>query len=175
MRKLTNWVGIVALAALLSACGGGGGGGQNTAPPADSSWLTFTPSPLTIVGKQGQSSSFSITATSSKTIAEKINLAIVDEDGVTNPQATTLIGLTDTTYRVTMQLKPTLAVGSKSGSFTLKICLDDPAVCSRPYPGSPWRVPYVLDVQPDGVFYKTVHSALFAKDDAGGDLEAWLR
>lgn len=32
-----------------------------------------------------------------------------------------------------------------------------------------------LEVKPDGVFYKTVHSALFAKDDAGGDLEAWLR
>jgi nicotinamidase-related amidase len=32
-----------------------------------------------------------------------------------------------------------------------------------------------LDVKPEAVFYKTVHSALFAKEDSGGNLEAWLR
>ena len=32
-----------------------------------------------------------------------------------------------------------------------------------------------LDVKPEAVFYKTVHSALFAQQDGGGNLEAWLR
>jgi nicotinamidase-related amidase len=32
-----------------------------------------------------------------------------------------------------------------------------------------------LDLKPEAVFYKTVHSALFAKRDDGSDLEAWLR
>jgi nicotinamidase-related amidase len=32
-----------------------------------------------------------------------------------------------------------------------------------------------LDVKPDATFYKTVHSALFAVEDGGVSLEAWLR
>lgn len=32
-----------------------------------------------------------------------------------------------------------------------------------------------LSLNPDATFYKTVHSALFAQEEGGGNLEAWLR
>lgn len=152
--RIAKLLGVtLACVTLMTACGGGGGGGeQNTPPPqADNSWLTFGPSPLTIIGKQGQATSFSIKAFSSKIIKEKVNIAIVDNDAITIPTTTEISALSETVYNASMQLKPTLATGSRSGSFTLKICLDDPELCKQPYPGSPWRIPYTLDIQPGDI------------------------
>lgn len=156
----------VAAALLLAGCGGGGGGGAGTELPGPSgeavpsepeiqpsgpSWLSFEPGRVTVEAEAGTSPAFSVLATSGKLIAERINIAILDNGGVVIPQSTSITALSSTQYRATFWLSPALAAKTYQGSFTVKLCLDAPQTCANPYPGSPWTVPYTIVVKPRGL------------------------
>ncbi len=137
----------------IQACGGGGGSPSqaagNPAPPIDpGAWLTFAPNPVSITVREGQAGAISIVATSAQTIAQQLNMQIIDVGGVTVPSATRVTALSTLQYRADMQTLPTLAVGSYSGFFTVKLCTDSAAVCNAQIAGSPWNIPYTVVVQP---------------------------
>jgi hypothetical protein len=137
MRKF--WVAGLCLP--FAGCGGGGSGGD------DGSWLTFTPSTVEVSAYQGDTPSFSVTATSSKTISSVVQLGIIDTVGVITPQVE-LVAESTLRYRVTLHLSPTLTAGTHTGSFEVRVCEDNPVTCAKPVAGSPWHVPYRITIQP---------------------------
>jgi WD40 repeat protein len=161
------WLSAALLSAVcfLSGCGGGGSGDapRGSAPVTGSppvaggatdggganSWLTFSPASVSqTVKERSFVLPISIVATSSKTIAERVNVAIVDTVGVLDAKATSVTALSTTSYQARLSLLPTLKPGTYRGSFKVQICLDDPQVCQRPYPGSPWLIPFDIEVKP---------------------------
>lgn len=128
---------------------GNPGTGGGTDGGVGNSWLTFSPASIShTVSERSFSEAISVVATSSKTIAEPVNVAIVDTEGVVDPQMTEVIQLEATRYEARLSVLPTLKPGKYRGAFTVKLCLDDPQTCQRPYPGSPWLVPYEIEVTP---------------------------
>ncbi len=138
-----GWLALAGLA--LCACGGGGDGGSSGGS-ADNSWLTFTPSPVTVTTFAGESPTFTVTARSSKTIAEPLNVGIVDRIGVITTNVS-IVAQSQTEYRATLQVAPSLPAGTHSGNLEVRLCRDNPVSCQNPYPGSPWQLPYRFTVQ----------------------------
>ena len=151
------WPLVAILSAALTACGGGGGGGGDSAGPVGGAqpgasspagaWLTITPSPVSVSATQGDSTSFSITAKSSRTFDKQFNVAIIDSKGVvTTDVAVTAVSMLE--YVARLRTAPTLAPGSHDTSLEVRLCEDDPLTCRSPLPGSPWRVPLNVTVKP---------------------------
>jgi len=136
-------------ALFLAGCGGGGGGGDSappTSPPSSANYkLTFTPSTLTATVTGGTSLALSVDAQLDRTIADTVNVAIIDTRGVITPDIT-LTPLSQTAYRATLFTAPSLAVGNHTGSLEVRLCRDVPTTCASPIPGSPWQLPYNLTV-----------------------------
>lgn len=142
--------------ALVAACGGGGDDNASTptAPtiPAapggggsvDNGWLNFSPSTLEAATMEGESVSLVVEAKSSKTISEPLNIR-VEAPAQFHPDIQ-LETLNATHYRATLRISPTAKAGTHSGNVKVYLCLDSPTVCSRPYPGSPWLIPFQLKV-----------------------------
>lgn len=143
--------------ALLSACGGGGS--ASSAPPTTpvvvpdgsppvtpgGTWLTLYPSPVVVTTYEREAMSFSITGSSSRTFEKPFNLGIVDKKGLVLPKVALSGG--GYTYRADMSTAPTLTAGSHTTTLEVRLCEDDPAICARPLPGSPWFVPVRVDVK----------------------------
>ena len=125
--------------AALAACSGGGGGG-------DGSWLTFTPSRVTVDGyDDGVPVAFSVIARSRRTFDRVINIAVVDVDGRIDPNVRiTGDGLL---YTATLMTSPSLAAGTYEGNLRVRLCFDDPASCLQPVDGSPWTIPYTFNIR----------------------------
>lgn len=162
--------GALALSLLLVACGGGGGGGGGggfplIAPPAGAgtpapandppatpanpagAWLSLEPNKVDLTTYPNLSKSFSVEATSSRTIRERISVAIIDPKGVIVPKETRIELVGALKYRATMNTDPTLKPGVYTGSFEVRLCYDaNPLVCERPVEGSPWHLPYRIEI-----------------------------
>lgn len=160
---MRRWKSAFVFAAFIAACvvgcgGGGGGGGGGSSDPdgagsnpvapvnAAGAWLTFSPSKLDVTMLPGTSTPFSIEATSSRTIAEPINLAIIDSKGVITATSGSVTSLSALKYFAAMSTNPALAPGVHTGSFEVRVCYDAPLTCARPVEGSPWQVPYAITV-----------------------------
>jgi len=140
MRRIKAYIchAMLALAAWgLSACGGGDVGSS------DNSWLVFTPSSINVTSNVGESQAVNVRATSSKTIAETINIGIIDGKGVITTDIV-VNAISATEYVATLRISPLLAPGTYTGAIEVRICLDDPIVCQKPVDGSPWQVPYTI-------------------------------
>jgi len=159
----------LSVACFLSGCGGGGGG-DSSAPsggglPAEggASGLSFSPASVSqTVKERSVTPPITIIATSSKLIAERINVAITDTVGVLDPDATSVTALSDTSYQARLSLSPSLKPGTYRGSFKVQLCLDDPLVCKQPYSGSPWSIPFDIEVTP-WAEARTVHKLLVSE------------
>ncbi len=139
---------VMVAALFMAGCGGGGGGGgggDSTPPPSASYKLTFTPSTLTATVTGGSSVVLNVDAQLDRTIADTVNVAIIDTRGVITPNVT-LTPLSQTAYRATLFTAPSLAIGNHTGSLEVRICRDVPTICASPIPGSPWQLPYNLTV-----------------------------
>lgn len=172
------WMAAALLSAvfILSSCGGGGSGdapatgnpgtgNPGTGTPgtgggADNSWLSFSPASISHTAKERSFAvPITVVATSSKTIVERVNVAIVDTSGVLDANETTVTALSATSYEANMSLSPTLKPGKYQGFFKVQLCLDDPQVCNQPYSGSPWQIAYDIEVKP-WAQPRTVHKLL---------------
>lgn len=145
MRRVAGWL---LACAILAGCGGGGGGsGSDNGTNANgNSWLTFTPSAVTLESEPGVTRSITITAHSSRTISESLSVGIIDRAGVLNPGGS-VVALSATDYQANLLLSTTLSPGTYTGQLEVRLCRDgDPTVCSNPYPGSPWQVPYQFTI-----------------------------
>lgn len=128
-----------AIPMLLAACGGGGDSSSNA-------WLNLKPSSVDLATYEGDGPSFEITATSSKTVSGVINVGIVDDAGILDASATTIEDETQMVYRARFRLRKDLTVGTHTGALELRLCRDEPAVCAQPIEGSPWQLPYTVNV-----------------------------
>lgn len=148
-------------ATLVAGCGGGGGGsspgaaapvgstqGPVVTPPvvADGSWLTLTPGTVSLKNYQGETTRFTIKATSTRTFDKPFNAAVIDDKGLVSPQIS-ISKQSDLEYIVGLQTA-TLAAGTHTTKLQVRLCEDDPKVCSKPLPGSPWSVPLTVEVAP---------------------------
>lgn len=50
-------------------------------------------------------------------------------------------------YDVTLQVSGNLPAGVYDGTLEVRLCQDTPSVCSQPHPGSPWKLPYHIEVK----------------------------
>jgi len=144
---------VASVSVVLVGCGGGGGGGSSAGgnasanAPASSAgpWLTFSPSPVELELLPNKATVFSVKATSTKTIAQAVNIAIIDTKGVIQPT----ISLTQNSpqvYFAAMTTNAALAPGVYSGQFEVRVCYDAPIACASPVEGSPWQLPYRFHV-----------------------------
>lgn len=159
MHLLKSAVTAMVGAALVAGCGGGGGAtgstagtpAAGTAAPgvtqpvvADGSWLTLTPATVAVKHYQGETTRFTIKATSSRTFDKPFNVAVIDDKGLVSPQIS-ISKQSDLEYIVGLQTA-SLAAGSHTTKLQVRLCEDDPKVCSKPLPGSPWSVPLTVEV-----------------------------
>ncbi|GJJ01336.1 hypothetical protein RugamoR64_18740 [Duganella rhizosphaerae] len=141
------------LAALLTGCGGGGGGGGGADPstPAVSPALSFNPDTVRASINAGTSTTLNIIATVARPAdfanAGSVLASVVDSNGVLLPNAQ-LIRDSDTQYHAVLQTAPSLAAGTYTGTFTVRLCRD--SGCAAQFPGSPMLLPYNLQVVPVG-------------------------
>ncbi len=133
----------IAACVWLTSCGGGGGGGD----AASGGWLTFSPSAVDLTVYQGVPVSFTVQANSSKTIAERIYLGVIDTVGLITPNVE-IVANTKTNYSATFGTNPNLSTGTHNSFLQVRICLDAAITCKLPYPDSPWQVPIRIKVLP---------------------------
>lgn len=151
----TSWVVAGLLAAtLLSACGGGGGNGAanggndgGQSGQAANSWLQLTPASLDLTAYEGRALEFSVTAKSSKTIPQTVNIGVVDKSGLISTDLS-LVVVGPLEYKAVMKLSDKLAPGNYSGRLEVRLCEDNPLTCAKPITGSPWYVPLKVAVKP---------------------------
>jgi hypothetical protein len=153
MYDFRQWAATAACTLLLAACGGGG---EDSAAADDGQWLTFMPSPVVASVQGGQS--ILITARSSKTLTETVNVAIEDEAALFDPTATTVLARDALTYEASLRIAANASAGRHEGSLTIRLCRDNPAICAQPFAGSPWRVPYRIDVSAPTAMRKLLFS-----------------
>jgi hypothetical protein len=137
---------------LLAGCGGGGGGGGGggSTAPATSPALSFTPSSVTgtvTAGTSLTSNVIAAVARPSDFSNATVFAVVVDANGVLQPNVQ-LVRDSDTQYHAVLQTLPTLAAGSYTGSFSVRLCRD--SGCASQFPGSPVALPYNITVAPAG-------------------------
>ena len=108
------------------------------------SWLTFSPPTVDLTVFPQTLKPFGIIAQSTKVFTQAVYVAIIDAQGVTSPPVS-IKGIGP--YFAAMNTNPALAPGIHSGNFEVRLCYDtNPLVCAQPVEGSPWRVPYTIEV-----------------------------
>jgi hypothetical protein len=145
--------GGLGFAVLLAGCGGGGDGGApaGAAPgpvPAPVPYsLTFSPSSLNLTASAGTGYLMSVDARIDRPIPEAVNVAIIDRSGVLRPSIQ-IVAMSPTAYSATLYTESTLTEGTRTGTFEVRICRDDPLTCASPIPGSPWLLPFNFTITP---------------------------
>lgn len=145
------------MALALSACGGGGGspgtsnssgnsGTSGTSTSSEGNWLSFTPNPIELSGFEGESIPFKITATSSRTFSKPFNVAIVDTSGTITTDVQ-IAALNEMTYQASLSTSTKLPAGLTQVNLEVRLCEDAPQTCSKPLPGSPWKVPLKVNLK----------------------------
>lgn len=132
------------LALSLVACGGGGGG--DTTPPKptepENGWLTFDKPDVVVL--QGDSEQVTVKATSTKALSAPLNVRVDATDEFVSGTTVTYEKIAG--FEFNLSTATSAPVGKRSGVLKVFLCSDDARVCNSPYPGSPWTVPYEIEV-----------------------------
>ncbi|HTN53137.1 MAG TPA: carbohydrate binding domain-containing protein [Anaeromyxobacter sp.] len=150
------------IAGVLAGCGGSG-----SSAGADGSWLTFSPSPVQMTVYQGETPVILVTATSTRTISEPLDVGVVIDDPALIASVD-LAAASATEYVATLHVTPS-TVGVHDGALQVRLCRDAAVTCASPYPGSPWSVPYHLDVRAGPSLPPAVSNGDFGAGLAGWD------
>lgn len=118
------------------------------APPVTpgGTWLTFTPSAVSVSAAQGQSAEFKVAAKSSRIVSQNFTVGVLEAKGLITTEYK-LDALSDLDYVMTLHTAPTLAAGTHTTYLKVQLCADDPIVCRAPLEGSPWYVPLTVTVK----------------------------
>ncbi|MFC0349923.1 hypothetical protein [Undibacterium danionis] len=137
------------LSLVLIGCGGGtstggtstgGAGSQVTAPD---NGLSLSPSSISLKVFKGESFSTDVLAILNRDFGSEINIKIEDDKGIIQPQIKLVISGTKSAT-ATLVSKPDLLAGVYDGKIKISLCKD--ALCSQLHQGSPWFLPYRLEV-----------------------------
>lgn len=160
----------VILVSMLAACGGGGSDGgsnpQPTAPspaPAPQAGLVFEPSSINVAVTEGEDPEISLSVVAEKTFEGKVNIAIVDSQGVFSPTPQ-VRAWSPTRYTAYLRLARGLKPGVYSGALSVKLCKDSAATCAAMHDGSPWSVPFRIEVKTFGSNLTTLKPDVGAAD-----------
>ncbi len=145
-------------AALVAGCGGGGGDSPKASPPVSGApgtgtvppvtpggtWLTLSPTPVAVTSYENETSRFQLRAVANRSFDKPFNVAIVDSKGVLSPEVS-LKAISQYEYVADLSTAA-LASGYHETRLEVRLCEDDPLVCSKPLQGSPWYVPVSVNV-----------------------------
>ncbi|BBB69997.1 hypothetical protein UNDYM_5744 [Undibacterium sp. YM2] len=138
------------LGLLLTACGGGGSGSSNTASVVvNDPGLSFIPEALNVAVVEGQSKVTVVRATANKVFSGTVNVGIIDTKGVTTGKVN-MTAVSSFAYDVALEVSGKLPIGVYDGALEVRLCKDSPEVCNQPHPGSPWKLPYHIEVKVSG-------------------------
>ncbi len=146
------------LSGFLVACGGGSGGSPTQVlapapapapaptpvPPAAPPPYTLTPSTLTLSHYAGQSKSVTLQAKQTVTFVGVAYLKVLVDAAVIDPNIE-IMPNADATASVTIKSLQSLQPGHYSGQLTVNVCSDPN--CAAHLAGSPFKVPYEIDVK----------------------------
>ena len=149
MYKSSVW-----LALLLVACGGGGGEAPTTpttpttptdpAPGSEQSWLSFSFDKPELALMQGDTVSFLLKGRSDREIKEPLRVRVeYSSEFELRQQHDTYYS---SEFEVSLGVSRKILPGKHHGMLTVSLCRDDPKVCASPYPGSPWKLRYDIEV-----------------------------
>lgn len=114
-------------------------------PPAPVG-LQFDKSAYAYSFTQGEPFSFSFNSTASRTLLGEAQVGVFEKTGLLSGGGGTLNSTGDKTYAIDLPLNGNLAVGQYSSTLEVRVCQDDPSICSKPVSGSPWKIPLTLAV-----------------------------
>lgn len=109
--------------------------------------LELTPSILNLSAYQGESVSATVSAYAARDFAGVVNVQVKDLDGGFMPNIA-VRAFSQRMYSATLQTAATLGAGVRSGTVNISLCKDDPLTCAQPHAGSPWKLPYSINVRP---------------------------
>lgn len=137
-------LGVVVFTAFLIGCGGGGGGGSGQ----PTTTLTLNPSPVSATFPGNNQAlnfpSADIIASVSPAITTSVYATIIDNAGVLSPGAVAVTPNGNGTYTVRLIFNKSLATGTYTGVFTVRLCRD--SGCASPYDLNGGSLPYSLTV-----------------------------
>jgi len=147
-KKCLGAIGAIWLSLFLAACGGGGSDSKSTSAPSAPAPYSLTPSTAQASFVAGWPTSINMNAKQTVAFSGVVYIKLtVDAAVVESPIIVSTN--TDGTFSITAQPLASLAVGHHTGNFTVNVCTD--AACNSPLAGSPFNVPYDIDViSPDG-------------------------
>lgn len=135
MRHLLTFT----LVGLLSACGGGGG----------SNWLSL-PESVTVSLYEGESTQVNVTGVAASEPSIPVNVGVYVDGNLFDPSSVS-IDQSSGVLSMTLHARTlsSLSVDTHTGRFEVRVCEDDPGVCSRPYDKSPWYISVTIRVAED--------------------------
>jgi len=116
-------------------------------PPAPVN-LMFEKSAYAYSFTQGEPISFSFTAVASRAIQGEAQIGVFEKSGLLTSGGGTLVSSGDKTYTIDLPLNGNLAAGQYNSTLEVRVCQDDPSICSKPISGSSWKIPLSLTVTP---------------------------
>lgn len=143
---------------LLAGCGGGGGGGGGgdtstsgngtvvTPPVSNDPGLQLTPSTINLSLYAGESQQVDVGVQVMHDFPGVVNVRVKDDAGVIRTPVD-IRSFSKYFYTATLHVSEALPAGVYDGMVQISLCKDDPAVCAQPYQGSPWRLPYHIELK----------------------------
>jgi outer membrane protein assembly factor BamB len=142
------------LASALAGCGGGGGNDGGTAghAPAASAvqdgkdWLRLAPAAQTVTQYEGESVPVKLSITPSHPL-DRTYQFIVFETGNLLTEDGTVTEVSPSVWLAELHTDKDKLAGTRTTMIEIRACEDDPMVCAKPMPGSPWKVPVTVQVK----------------------------
>lgn len=153
MTRMRSTIGSICVATLV-ACGGGGGSDVSsstsnastvTATSSTTYRLAFEPGTLTTTGTAGSVLPLAVKVTTDRAIEGPFDVAVVDTAGIFQPTLRLTPSATRG-YDAVLSTAPGLPAGRYRGTLQVLLCRDTASTCGSPLPGSPWTVPYDVEV-----------------------------
>ena len=108
--------------------------------------LQFSKSSYDASFTQGEPSTLNLIATSSRVIEGEAKVGVFEKTGLLTSGGGNLQPAGQQTYSISLPLNGNLAVGQYKSTLEVRVCQDDPSICSKPVSGSPWRLPLSVNV-----------------------------
>lgn len=122
----------------------------NVKPAAPIS-LVFNTSSFNLNAGQGEPLSFSLSAGVNGTLVGQHNIVVFEKNGILSQSVTPMgpnaVSGSPNQIQAQLQTNANLPPGNYNTTLEVRACIDDPAICSRPVNGSPWKLPLTLLVE----------------------------